>query len=64
MTSISACSSSAILAGLLADLFGMGTAIGAVAALTAASGLLVVLRMPETPHVAAGADGAPPAEGS
>ena len=38
----------AILAGILADLFSMGTAIGAVAALTAASGLLVVLRMPET----------------
>jgi predicted MFS family arabinose efflux permease len=40
----------AVLAGLLADAFGMDTAIGAVAALTAASGLLVVLRMPETLH--------------
>lgn len=38
----------AVLAGVLADLFSMGTAIGAVAALTAASGLLVVFRMPET----------------
>lgn len=38
----------AIMAGAVADLFGMGTAIGAVAAVTAASGLLVVLRMPET----------------
>jgi MFS family permease len=38
----------ALLAGALADLFGMGTAIGVVAALTAASGLLVALRMPET----------------
>ena len=38
----------ALLAGLLADTFGMATAIGAVAAVTAASGLLVALRMPET----------------
>jgi MFS family permease len=38
----------ALLAGALADLFGMGTAIGAVAVVTAASGLLVMLRMPET----------------
>jgi MFS family permease len=38
----------AILAGLLADAFGMATAIGVVAGLTAASGLLVALRMPET----------------
>ena len=38
----------ALLAGLLADLFGMGTAIGAVAAMTAVSGLFVMLRMPET----------------
>ena len=38
----------ALLAGLLADLFGMGTAIGVVAAITAASGLVVVIRMPET----------------
>jgi MFS family permease len=37
-----------LVAGVLADLFGMGTAIGAVAAMTAASGLVVVLRMPET----------------
>lgn len=38
----------ALLAGMLADLFGMGTAIAAVAALTAASGVVVLLRMPET----------------
>lgn len=38
----------ALLAGALADIFGMGTAIGVVAALTAASGVLVALRMPET----------------
>ena len=38
----------ALLAGGLADAFGMATAIAAVAALTAASGLLVALRMPET----------------
>jgi MFS family permease len=38
----------ALLAGVLADAFGMGTAIGAVAILTAASGVLVALRMPET----------------
>jgi MFS family permease len=38
----------ALLAGVLADVFGMDTAIGAVAALTAASGAVVALRMPET----------------
>jgi MFS family permease len=38
----------ALLAGALADLFGMAWAIGAVALLTFASGLLVVVRMPET----------------
>jgi MFS family permease len=38
----------ALLAGVLADLFGMAWAIGAVALLTFASGLLVVVRMPET----------------
>ena len=38
----------AVLAGVLADAFGMRTAIGAVAALTAASGILVAARMPET----------------
>ena len=40
----------ALLAGVVADAFGMGTAIGVVAALTAASGGLVALRMPETLH--------------
>lgn len=38
----------ALLAGVLADLVGMAWAIGAVALLTAASGLLVLVRMPET----------------
>jgi MFS family permease len=38
----------ALMAGSLADLFGMAWAIGAVAALTFASGLLVAVRMPET----------------
>ena len=37
----------ALLAGVLADLFGMTWAIGVVAGLTFASGLLVVVRMPE-----------------
>ncbi len=39
----------ALLAGLVADRFGMQEAIGAVAALTFASGLVVALRMRETP---------------
>lgn len=38
----------AIVAGVLADALGMDTAIGAIAALTAGSGVLVALRMPET----------------
>ncbi len=38
----------ALLAGALADLFGMAWSIGAVAVLTFLSGLLVVARMPET----------------
>jgi MFS family permease len=38
----------ALLAGVLADMFGMGTAIGVVAVLTALSGVIVALRMPET----------------
>ncbi|MGE0554174.1 MAG: MFS transporter [Gemmatimonadales bacterium] len=38
----------AVLAGLLADLAGMEWAIGVVALLTAASGVLVLARMPET----------------
>jgi MFS family permease len=40
----------ALLAGLLADAFGVRTAIGAVAALTALSGLVVAVRMYETRH--------------
>ena len=38
----------AVLAGVLADAFGIRTAVWAIAALTAASGLLVALRMYET----------------
>jgi MFS family permease len=38
----------ALLAGVLADFFGMSWAIAAVALLTFGSGVLVVLRMPET----------------
>lgn len=38
----------ALMAGVLADLFTMSTAIATVAALTFASGLLVAVRMPET----------------
>ena len=40
----------ALLAGALADRFGMGWSIGAVAGLTFASGLWVGVRMPETLH--------------
>jgi MFS family permease len=38
----------ALLAGALADAFGMPTAIAAIGVVTAASGLLVAIRMPET----------------
>src|SRR6266704_164504 len=38
----------AILAGVLADTFGLTAAVGAIAALTAASGLVVAVRMDET----------------
>jgi MFS family permease len=38
----------ALVAGALADLLGMGWAIGAVAILTVSSGMLVAWRMPET----------------
>jgi hypothetical protein len=38
----------ALLAGVLADLVGMAWAIGAGALLTAAAGLMVLARMPET----------------
>ena len=41
----------ALLAGVLADLYGVRTAIGAVAVLTAASGLVVAVRMYETRHI-------------
>jgi MFS family permease len=51
----------ALLAGFLADLFGMSTAIGAIAGLTLASGLVAAARMPEThePRTAPG----PPTSG-
>jgi MFS family permease len=38
----------AVLAGVLADALGMGAAIGSIGVLTAASGVLVAIRMPET----------------
>jgi len=38
----------ALLAGILADTFGIGTAIWGVAALTALSGVVVAIRMYET----------------
>ena len=38
----------AVVAGLLADAFGMRAAVAVVAVLTAASGILVIARMPET----------------
>jgi MFS family permease len=41
----------ALLAGVTADLFGLSAAIELVAAITAASGLVVVLRMRETHNV-------------
>jgi MFS family permease len=40
----------ALLAGMLADLFGMAAAIGAIATLTFLSGVQVAWRMPETLH--------------
>jgi len=43
----------ALLAGLIADSFGLVAAIWAVAALTAVSGLVVAVRMYETRHAAA-----------
>ncbi len=41
----------AILGGVLADRFGIGAAIAAVGVLTAGSGVLVAVRMPETSHL-------------
>jgi MFS family permease len=38
----------AVLAGVLADAFGMRAAVAVVAVLTAASGVFVIVRMPET----------------
>ena len=40
----------AIVSGVLADLYGVRVAIGAVAALTALSGVVVAVRMYETRH--------------
>ena len=44
----------ALLSGLLADAYGIPAAIMAVAALTAASGILVAMRMRSADHSAAG----------
>ena len=44
----------ALLSGLLADAYGIPAAVAAVAALTAASGILVAMRMRNTDHRAAG----------
>ncbi|MGH3428732.1 MAG: MFS transporter [Mycobacteriales bacterium] len=49
----------ALLAGGLADLFGMAAAIFVVALITAASGVVVAVRMYETHHGAAGQSHAP-----
>ena len=38
----------ALTAGIVADAFGMRSAISLVAVITAASGVLVAMRMPET----------------
>jgi MFS family permease len=51
----------ALLAGLLADTFGMSVAIAAIGVLTAASGAQVALRMPETLPRPAGATSDEPA---
>jgi MFS family permease len=44
----------ALIAGIVADLLGMGAAMWSIAALTFASGLLVLLRMKETHHRVSG----------
>jgi MFS family permease len=44
----------ALIAGVVADLLGMGAAMWSIAALTFASGLLVLLRMKETHHRVSG----------
>jgi MFS family permease len=46
----------ALLAGVLADAFGMDVAIMAVGGLTVASGMLAAMRMPETLHAFQGAE--------
>jgi MFS family permease len=51
----------ALLAGVLADAFDVRTAVWAVAALTAASGVVVAMRMYETLHRPPGPSGAPDA---
>jgi MFS family permease len=50
----------ALTAGIIADLVGLDAAIWTVAALTAISGLIVVVRMYETHHPTAGGTAAPP----
>jgi MFS family permease len=42
----------ALLSGVLADAFGIPTAVAVVAALTAASGIVVAVRMRGTDHIA------------
>nr|WP_255770679.1 MFS transporter [Pseudarthrobacter sulfonivorans] len=44
----------ALLSGLIADAYGIPAAVGAVAALTAASGVLVAVRMRRADHISAG----------
>jgi len=51
----------AVLAGVLADRAGMPFAIGAIGAITAASGLVVLVRMRETRAADASGSGARPA---
>jgi len=58
----------ALAAGVIADAFGLGAAVWSVAALTLASGVVVLLRMRETlgasPHSQSRSGGAPTANGS
>jgi predicted MFS family arabinose efflux permease len=53
----------AVLAGVLADAFGMRPAIGVVGVLTVVSGLVVAARMPET-NVSARTEGEGTAAGA
>jgi MFS family permease len=44
----------ALLSGVIADAYGIPAAVGVVAALTAASGILVAVRMRRADHISAG----------